>query len=100
MSVKGGWRFKSSWGDEMKREAFKKLRERELVFHGLRKSAVVFLLEAGCTDAEVPAITGLSRGMVAHYPRQVNQKKLAAAVLKWQAAGQTGRTKNENEPSL
>src|SRR5262249_11989041 len=27
-----------------------------LVFHGLRKSAVVFLLEAGCTDAETAAI--------------------------------------------
>jgi len=93
--------FKTSWGDEMKREAFKELRERELVFHGLRKSAVVFLLEAGCTDAEVSAITGQSRGMVVHYAREVNQKKLAAAaVLKWQAAGESGRTKNENEPGL
>jgi integrase len=93
--------FKSSWGDEMKREAFKELHERELVFHGLRKSAVVFLLEAGCTDAEVSAITGQSRGMVVHYAREVNQKKLAAAaVLKWQAAGEAGRTKNENEPGL
>ncbi len=93
--------FKSSWGDEMKREPFKKLYEKELVFHGLRKSAVVFLLEAGCTDAEVSSITGQSRGMVVHYARQVNQKKLAAAaVLKWQAAGESGRRKNENEPSL
>lgn len=93
--------FKTSWGDEMKREAFKELHERELVFHGLRKSAVVFLLEAGCTDAEVSAITGQSRAMVAHYARQVNQKKLAAAaVLKWQAADQAGRTKNESQPSL
>ena len=40
--------FKTSWGDKLKREVFKELRERELVFHGLRKSAVVFLLEAGC----------------------------------------------------
>jgi integrase len=92
--------FKSSWGDEMKREIFKNLHEKQLVFHGLRKSAVVFLLEAGCTDAEVSAITGQSRAMVVHYARQVNQKKLAAAaVLKWQAA-QTGRTKNEKEPNL
>jgi hypothetical protein len=29
------------------------MRERRLVFHGLPKSAVVALLEAGCTDAEV-----------------------------------------------
>ena len=56
-----------------------------LVFHGLRKSSVVFLLEAGCTDAEVSAITGQSRGMVEHYARMVNRKKLAAAaVLKWE----------------
>jgi transposase len=54
---------------------------------GLRKSAVVFLLEAGCTDAEVAAITGQSREMVEHYARQVNQKRLAAAaILKWEAA--------------
>ncbi len=93
--------FKTSWGDELKRDVFKELSEKQLVFHGLRKSAVVFLLEAGCTDAEVSAITGQSRGMVAHYARQVNQKKLAAAaVLKWQAAGEPGRTKNEIEPSL
>jgi transposase len=53
----------------------------------LRKSAVVFLLEAGCTDAEVAAITGQSRDMVEHYARQVNQKRLAAAaILKWEAA--------------
>ena len=93
--------FKSSWGDELKRDIFKEFSEKQLVFHGLRKSAVVFLLEAGCTDAEVSAITGQSRGMVVHYARQVNQKKLAAAaVLKWQAASETGRSKNENEPSL
>ena len=93
--------FKSSWGDELKRDAFKEHSEKQLVFHGLRKSAVVFLLEAGCTDAEVSAITGQSRAMVAHYARQVNQKKLAAAaVLKWEAAGAKGRTKNESEPSL
>jgi hypothetical protein len=39
--------------------------------------------------------------VVVHYAREVNQKKLAAAaVLKWQAAGEAGRTKNENEPGL
>jgi integrase len=63
------------------------VREAGLVFHGLRKSAVVTLLEAGCTDAEVSAITGQSRQMVEHYSRQVNQKRLAsAAILKWEAA--------------
>ena len=64
----------------------KGMRERRLVFHGLRKSAVVTLLEAGATDAEVSAITGQTREMVAHYSRQVNQRRLAAAaILKWEA---------------
>lgn len=72
--------FKSSWAKH-KPEATK-----GLVFHGLRKSAVVTLLEAGCTDAEVAAITGQSREMIEHYAKAVNQGKLAAAaILKWEA---------------
>lgn len=56
-----------------------------LVFHGLRKSAVVMLLEAGCTDAEVGSITGLSRKMVEHYEQRANRRRLAAsAILKWE----------------
>ncbi|PPD28690.1 MAG: hypothetical protein CTY20_09140 [Hyphomicrobium sp.] len=58
------------------------------MFHGLRKSAVVFLLEAGCSDAETAAITGQSRDMVEHYAKHVNQKRLTAlAILKWESAG-------------
>ncbi len=84
--------FKGSWGDELNRPLMKQLRERGLVFHGLRKSAVVTLLEAGATDGEVSAITGQSREMVAHYSRQVNQTKLAAAaILKWENAERNGR---------
>jgi integrase len=76
------WRgFQMAWGDNKP----KLVVERGLVFHGLRKSAVVTLLEAGCTEAEVAAVTGQSMQMVAHYAKQVNQKKLArAAVLKWE----------------
>jgi len=66
----------------------------------LRKSAVVMLLEAGCTDAEVSAITGQSRQMVEHYARQVNQKRLAAAaILKWERSA-AGRTENERAQDL
>jgi integrase len=89
--------FKTSWGKELDRDAMKPIREAGLVFHGLRKSAVVFLLEAGCTDAEVSAITGQSRQMVEHYARQVNQKKLAAtAILKWEASGNGGTAGERN----
>ena len=73
--------FRTSWGrmtEKLKLDA-------GLVFHGLRKSAVVMLLEAGCSDAEVGAITGQSRKMVEHYAQRVNRSKLAAsAILKWE----------------
>jgi integrase len=86
--------FKASWQEELNRPEMVALRERRLVFHGLRKSAVVFLLEAGCTDAETAAITGQSRDMVEHYAKQVNQKRLAAAaILQWEAAD-AARTEN------
>lgn len=56
-----------------------------LVFHGLRKSAVVMLLEAGATTAEVAAVTGQSLAMVEHYAKQVNQERLArTAILRWE----------------
>lgn len=88
--------FKTSWASELNRLEMMRLREKKRVFHGLRKSAVVFLLEAGCTDAEVSAITGQSRQMVEHYARQVNQRKLAAAaVLKWEMAERAALTTEE-----
>jgi hypothetical protein len=78
----------------MERRIFSPLKRRRRVFHGFRKSVVVFLLEAGCSDAEAAAITGQSRQMLEHYSRQVNQQKLArAAVLKCGRADT--RTKNE-----
>lgn len=60
---------------------------RKRVFHGLRKSAVVALLEAGCSPAEVSAITGQTLQMVEHYARDINQKRLAtSAIAKWEQA--------------
>jgi len=83
--------FQSSWHKQMANRRLQPLLDRRLVFHGLRKSSVVFLLEAGCTDAEVAAITGQSREMVEHYAAQVSQRRLAAsAILKWELAD-TGR---------
>src|SRR5262249_20648036 len=85
----GAWTadgFKTAWQREMTEKALEPLRKQKCVFHGLRKSAVVMLLEAGCTDAEVSAITGQTREMVVHYAQAVNQRKLAAAaILKWEA---------------
>ena len=79
--------FKASWAKELNKARQSQIRQRRLVFHGLRKSAVVFLLEAGCSDAETSSITGQSRRIVEHYAKQVNQRRLAAAaILKWEVA--------------
>lgn len=75
--------FRASW-QKNKPSLVKRL---DLVFHGLRKSAVVLLLEAGATEAETAAVTGQTLAMVAHYAKQVNQRKLATnAILKWEQA--------------
>jgi integrase len=67
----------------------------ELVPHGLRKNAVNALLEAGCTDYEVQAITGQSLPMIAHYARKVNSRKLGhAAILKMEATGTKKESSN------
>lgn len=59
----------------------------ETVPHGLRKNAVNTLLEAGCTIAEVAAITGQTYQVVEHYAARVNTRKLGqAAMLKFETA--------------
>lgn len=80
--------FQASWRKHLARPEMRVLKEKGLVFHGLRKSAVVFLLEAGCTDAEVSAITGQTRQMVEHYAAKIRQQNLAVeAILKWEERG-------------
>lgn len=60
----------------------------DLVPHGLRKNAVNALLEAGCSVAEVQAITGQSFRMVEHYARKVSRRHLGqAAILKMERTG-------------
>lgn len=100
--------FRASWNGELEPPQQKRgelprphplwpIKRAGLVFHGLRKSAVVTLLEAGCTDAEVAAITGQSRQMIEHYSRMVNQRKLAAAaILKWENANGTEFVQRED----
>lgn len=54
-----------------------------IVAHGLRKNAVIALLEAGCTIPEVQSVTGQSVEMVMHYAAKVDQGRLSeAAILK------------------
>lgn len=57
----------------------KKLGERAAPYtlHGLRKLSIIRLAEAGCTDAQIQAITNQSAEMVAYYRRRANRKRLS-----------------------
>lgn len=73
-------------------QAFTAAMGHQTVPHGLRKNAVNALLEAGCTVAEVGAITGQSHRIVEYYARRVNTRKLAsAAILKLENKGGIGK---------
>ena len=58
--------------------------------HGLRKLAIVQLAEAGCSDAEIQAVTNQSPAMVAFYRQKANRKKLSKSA-------QIRRDQNRNE---
>jgi integrase len=45
--------------------------------HGLRKRACVELAEAGCSDAEIQAVTGQSLETVAQYRKEANRRKMS-----------------------
>lgn len=45
--------------------------------HGLRKLAIVRLAEAGCSDAEIQAVTNQSPQTVAHYRKRASRRKLS-----------------------
>ena len=57
------------------------LRDRAKAFalHGLRKLAIVQLAEAGCTDAEIEAVTNQSAEMVAGYRKRASGRRLSKA---------------------
>ena len=82
--------------DSLSAAVRKQLREMGVdgyVIHGLRKNAAVELINAGCSDPQVMAITGhKTTDMVAHYSKQRDQRKLASAAMdKWE---QSGKPKN------
>lgn len=53
-----------------------------LTFHGLRHTAASWLAEAGCTDAEIAAITGhRTRQMVARYTEGASQRRRADSAM-------------------
>ncbi|MGB2202941.1 MAG: hypothetical protein ACPH5G_16545 [Pseudooceanicola atlanticus] len=50
---------------------------RQYSLHGLRKLAIVRLAEAGCSDAEIQALTNQSPQTVAHYRKNASRRKLS-----------------------
>lgn len=61
--------------------------------HGIRKNAVISLLEADCSLIETAAVSGQSLKMVEYYAKQRDEARLnSAAVLKWERNGRrTGK---------
>lgn len=52
------------------------------VLHGLRKLAIIRLAEAGCSDAQIQAITGQSAEMVAYYRQRASRKALSKGAIR------------------
>lgn len=50
--------------------------------HGLRKLSIIRLAEAGCSDAEIQAVTGQSAEMVAYYRAKASRRKLSMTAQK------------------
>lgn len=58
----------------------------EIVPHGLRKNAVNALLKAGCSTAEVTAITGQTLDTIEHYGKRRDREEMGrSAILKFEA---------------
>lgn len=74
--------FRTEWQKLMAKDAFKPFRDNRIVFHGLRKNAVINLLEVGCTENQVGAICNMSAQMVQHYGREVALRSLAKDAMK------------------
>ena len=74
--------FRTEWQKLMDEEPFKPFRQNRIVFHGLRKNAVINLLEVGCTENQVGAICNMSPQMVQHYGREVSLRNLAKDAMK------------------
>lgn len=67
-------------------QAWAKAQGHDVVPHGLRKNAVNALLEAGCSVGETASISGQSLGMVEHYARRRNNRKMGASAMdRWEA---------------
>jgi len=82
-------RFRAAWTRLMNTTPAGRIRREGFTFHGLRASSVENLREAGCDDAGVESITGMSQAMIRHYSRFADQRRLAkAAILRLERTSQ------------
>jgi integrase len=90
------WMIYNANGEQMRPERLRDRLYRVLPddrwhWHGLRKNAVNAMLEAGCTIAQVSAITGQTLEVVAHYAKGRDAKALARAAMdKWESGTPSG----------
>jgi integrase len=68
-------------GLRQKLQAWALKRGHKVVPHGLRKNAVIALLEADCSVSEVSAITDHSLAMVEHYGKGRDQRKIGRGAI-------------------
>ncbi|MGB6439697.1 MAG: hypothetical protein WBE89_10285 [Methyloceanibacter sp.] len=70
--------FRAAWTRLMNGTPAGRIRQEGFTFHGLRASSCENLREAGCDDAEIGSITGMSQS-IRRYLRFADQKRLAKA---------------------
>jgi integrase len=70
----------------------------EVVPHGLRKNAVISLLEAGCSTFEVMSITGQSQNIVADYAKGIDQRRMSGAAILKLERKRNGKTNRKTGP--
>ncbi|MGB6440058.1 MAG: tyrosine-type recombinase/integrase [Methyloceanibacter sp.] len=74
-------RFREAWTRLMNDTPAKRIRAEGFTFHGLRASSCEKLREAGCDDAMIESVTGMSQPIVRRYLRFANQRQLAKAAI-------------------
>lgn len=76
----------------VKRQFWKLGIQSTLPLHGLRKNAIICLIEAGCTPRQIQPITGQSLQMIEHYGQGYDRRRLASeAIIKWEESGRGDR---------
>ena len=80
--AKGAGRLSYRMAAQAMRDARAEIGAEDYDTHGLRYTAAVELLKAGCSDELIASVTGQSIRMVEHYTRHVRQRMRATEAQK------------------